>query len=185
VTGGGVAAGTRITRIDPATRVITLSANPTITGTARVTFGLPTRTFVQSNGVGIVLASGAATIANTDIGGNGRDGVQILGGSHSIGSTKLSLTTNAIFGNGGRGVSIVNAGIAAAQRISNNYFGLSVSGSATATFTANVGGNVMVNGIVPADFVPSSQTWVDRLGNRHRPLTGTISSGPTFPWRPT
>jgi subtilisin-like proprotein convertase family protein len=185
VVGGGIPLGAKITSIDAATRTITLSANPTVSGRSGVSFGAPARNRIQYNGTGVVLANGAVRMVNTDIGGNALNGIDITGGAHMIGSgSKLSSSTVAVYGNGGWGIN-VSAGAAASQRIVNSYLGLSSTGGIQPPYTANSQGNIVVNVAArAAAFVPSARTSIDRNGNKHRPVSGGQPSRLIFGGRP-
>ena len=190
VTGTGVAPGSVIAAINGST--VTLSKQMTMTRATTVTFGLPKRNTVQYNLDGMVLTDRTTTVTNTDVGNNTYDGIRITGGTQTIGvSTALGANSNAIYGNGGRGVNIASSSNTTinAQKIQGNYFGT----VAMATVgPANIGGNVWVNNAAPSPslgftvtFPPNVTRAIDRNGNQHVLVsTKTGTSTVTQPWRP-
>ena len=140
----------------------------------------------------MVLTDRTTTVTNTDVGNNTYDGIRITGGTQTIGvSTALGANSNAIYGNGGRGVNIASSSNTTinAQKIQGNYFGT----VAMATVgPANIGGNVWVNNAAPSPslgftvtFPPNVTRAIDRNGNQHVLVsTKTGTSTVTQPWRP-
>jgi subtilisin-like proprotein convertase family protein len=197
IAGTGIVAGTRITAIDRATKVVTLSAAMTATGVTSITFpgvnnGAP-RNVIQSNLVGVELAGGATTITNTSIINSARDGVRITGGTNVVGRTDRtrSAFSNMIYGNGGFGIAFdVGAGsraaavtLASQQTVRGNYLGMLMTNRAAA---ANTKGNIGLRFTTAAEelyrgaadmFLPRSPTGLDAEGNQHSP--GTSGTGGT------
>ena len=174
VSGPGIASGTTIAAING--RAVTLSKPMTATAvTQGVNFAAPVRNTVQSNLNGLVLSGGVSTVINTNVFGNAYDGVQVTGGTHSIGtSTKVVGTSNAISGNGRYGVNVAGA----IDVIVGNSFG----GQGR-----NVLGNVIVNGVLGGPAVvpgragrryePNAKTRLDSRGNFHALSAGAAPSG--------
>jgi subtilisin-like proprotein convertase family protein len=197
IAGTGIVAGTRITAIDRATKVVTLSAAMTATGVTSITFpgvnnGAP-RNVIQSNLVGVELAGGATTITNTSIINSARDGVRITGGTNVVGRADRtrSAFSNMIYGNGGFGIAFdAGAGSRAAavtlanqQTVRGNYLGMLMTNRAA---TANTKGNIGLRFTTSAEelyrgaadmFLPRSPTGLDAEGNQHSP--GTSATGGT------
>lgn len=153
------------------------------------------KNFISNNGTGIVLATGAVTMINTQVSGNVADGIRINGGAHAIGRIARPQPrdsyANEIFGNGGFGVSFRDATTARSQVVVGNLIGAA---------GANRQGNVGVGGVVaPVAFgyVPNAKTGVDSKENLHLTVVATppkVTPGkpvarppvrriPT-PWRP-
>jgi hypothetical protein len=173
VSGTGIAAGTRITAIDPATRTITLSADMTATGTAAVSFAAPARNLIQFNREGMVLALGTNVVTNAEVSNSTFDGVRITGGAQTLGtSTSRSATSNAIYANGRYGVNVVvtPANPAANHLIRGNFIGMQVNGT---TSRPNVTGPIN-----PARVV-NPTTQLDADGNQYAPVSrsGGTSTG--------
>ncbi len=111
VSGNGIAAGTEIIHIDPATRSITLSTRMTASVTNSViTFGTPNRTVVADNFYGVEMRAGNVRMVNTTVERNVLDGV-VIGTAlpdavwARIGdSTTRSAASNAIHSNGRYGI---------------------------------------------------------------------------------
>jgi hypothetical protein len=198
IAGTGIVAGTRITAIDRATKVVTLSAAMTATGVTSITFpgvnnGAP-RNVIQSNLVGVELASGTTTITNTSIINSARDGVRITGGTNVVGRADRtrSAFSNMIYGNGGFGIAI-DAGsgnraaavtLANQQTVRGNYLGMLMTNRAAA---ANTKGNIGLRFTTSSEelyrgaanmFLPRSPTGLDAEGNQHSPgSSGTGGTG--------
>ena len=183
VTGTGIVSGTRVVSIDAATNSVTLSNSPIQSALTPISFSAPARNVVQYNLDGVVLSAGAVTIANTDVANNTFDGIRVTGGSHAIGTTtKAGSTSNAIFGNGRWGVSILSPATPSNVKITGNFFG-ATSLSLAATF--NGAGNVGVNGAVAPpslNYVAKPTTSVDGFGNQYG--SSSTSSKPTTPATP-
>ena len=211
IAGAGIQAGTIITAINGS--VITLSNRMTQTGSATLTFGQPGRNVVQYNLSGIVLNAGTNTLTNTDVANNAYVGVDIGGGTQTIGaSPALSASSNAIYGNGSYGVRFLVAvpkadlpktNLTGSKNvIQGNYFGSVVaatSGLANGLRDVFVEPNPLdlsrptaeALGFNPA--IPSNKTTqLDRFGNQYvRPpvaSAGGPSAGPgggtsKQPWR--
>jgi subtilisin-like proprotein convertase family protein len=198
IAGTGIVAGTRITAIDRATKVVTLSAAMTATSVTSITFpgvnnGAP-RNVIQSNLVGVELAGGATTITNTSIINSARDGVRITGGTNVVGRADRtrSAFSNMIYGNGGFGIAFdAGAGNRAAavtlanqQTVRGNYLGMLMTNRAAA---ANTKGNIGLRFTTSAEelyrgaadmFLPRSPTGLDAEGNQHSPgSSGTGGTG--------
>jgi hypothetical protein len=199
IAGTGIVAGTRITAIDRATKVVTLSAAMTATGVTSITFpgvnnGAP-RNMIQSNLVGVELASGATTITNTSIINSARDGVRITGGTNVVGRADRtrSAFSNMIYGNGGFGIAFdAGAGnrtaavtLANQQTVRGNYLGMLMTNRAAA---ANTKGNIGLRFTTASEelyrgegpgfkFRPTAATGLDADGNQHSP--GTSATGGT------
>ena len=111
VSGNGIAAGTEIIHIDPASRSITLSTRMTASVTNSViTFGTPNRTVVADNFYGVEMRAGNVRMVNTTVERNVLDGV-VIGTAlpdavwARIGdSTTRSAASNAIHSNGRYGI---------------------------------------------------------------------------------
>lgn len=142
-----------------------------VTGTTAVVFGVSGRNTITGNLEGIRLTAGTNTVINTDIYGNSFDGIVITGGTQRVGTSKIrSATSNAIYGNGGFGISQA-AGVAAAQQIWGNYIGMQVNGSSS---RPNIRGHV-----TPARTI-NATTKLDADGNQYGPAassTGTVGGG--------
>jgi len=148
------------------------------------------KNFISNNGTGMVLATGAVTMINTQVSGNAADGIRINGGAHVIGKKPRDTYANAIFGNGGFGVSFRDAVTAQKQVVVGNLIGAA---------GLNTKGNVGVGvGAAPValGYVPNAKTGVDSKENLHLTVVATppkVTPGkpvarppvrtPT-PWRP-
>lgn len=198
ISGAGIAAGSTIAAINGST--ITLSAPMTADGATKLSLGTPGRTIIEQNLTGISLSAGATTVANASIQSNTYSGIDIRGGTQSIGTaTTRDASSNEITTNGRWGVNVIAANSAAAntllaaQKIQGNVFArlapnkLGNIGVGTATSSiAAVGG-----------YVASTTTNLDANGNEHRKTSTSAGSGssggitpPTsgsttakYPWR--
>ena len=173
VAGPGIASGTTVAAIHG--RTISLSKPMTATGVTTAIFLSSTaRNVVKYNLTGMELSGGNNTVTNTDIGNNVYDGIVVSGGTQTIGTAqKINVTSNAIFGNGGFGVKVINW---AAYVITGNNFGRQGE---------NKQGDIIINDVngndLPA-FRPNAQTRLDRNGNFHAP-SGTASIRRRITWR--
>lgn len=96
----------------------------------------------------------------------------------------LSATSNAIYGNGRWGVSIASTALTALQRVTGNYLGTGLFGSAP---SRNTGGNVAIGDsrATTPDYTPAAKTGLDGQNNQHATTTATVAQRRVaFPWRP-
>jgi subtilisin-like proprotein convertase family protein len=212
VNGMGIAFGTTITKIsegDTATNVpatITLSQPMTMTGVTSISLSSVGRNVIQANRTGVILGVGSTTMTNTSVIDSNFNGVEIHGGSHTIGtSMSRSPTSNAIHGNGRWGIAYLsNAVSRAAQFIRGNYLGANQS-TIVSTVLANKKGNIGPvsdtddsaylgeivrvkdkNGKVKKvnQLEPDIRTGVDAAENQHGIMPVVATRGRSrFPWR--
>jgi hypothetical protein len=200
IAGTGIVAGTRITAINRATKVVTLSAAMTATGVSSITFpgasnGAP-RNVIQNNLSGVELSGGSTTVLNTTIINSALDGLRISGGTNVVGRADRtrSAFSNMIYGNGGFGI-VFHAGagnrtaavaLANQQVVRGNYLGMLTTNRPAAVNTkGNIGLRFTTSteelypGEGPAfKYRPSVATGLDGEGNQHSPSTnGTGGTG--------
>jgi subtilisin-like proprotein convertase family protein len=131
--GDALPSGTKIIAIDEATKVVTLSAAALRTGMVTPVFQLPGRNTIQWNLYGVRLADGSNTVSNTDVVNNVFAGIQIQGGSQTIGEAKArTAASNGIYLNQGWGILVepstasytkkAAVDLADQQTIQGNYF---------------------------------------------------------------
>jgi hypothetical protein len=95
----------------------------------------------------------------------------------------LSATSNAIYGNGRWGVSIASTALTALQRVTGNYLGSGLFGSAP---SRNTSGNVAIGDsrATTPDYTPVAKTGLDGQNNQHATTTATVAKQQVaFPWR--
>jgi len=192
----GQASGVQIygTKIGVANASNTVGISMSSSGRNTIGSAAFAKNFINNNGTGMVLATGAVTMINTQVSGNVADGIRINGGAHAIGRIARPQPrdsyANEIFGNGGFGVSFRDAATARSQVVVGNLIGAA---------GANRQGNVGVGGVVaPVAFgyVPNAKTGVDSKENLYLTVVATppkVTPGkpvarppvrtPT-PWRP-
>jgi hypothetical protein len=175
VAGAGIRAGSTITAIDVATRTITLSQEMTATATdVPVTFATPGRNTISFNRYGMWLAAGANTVTRSNIFNNTFDGIRIVGGQQTVGTSRqYSPRSNAIYSNGGYGVNIVAPAVVAQQTIQGNFLGTPAPGTVR---MVNRLGNISAR--IPM-WTPNAITNVDPEGNVHGPGNRTGLTGGT------
>ncbi|NCY03433.1 MAG: hypothetical protein EBX36_11130 [Planctomycetia bacterium] len=78
VSGSGIPAGTVITAVDRANRVLTISQSPLSEGSGFISFGTPGRNTVQNNRRGIVLRGERNRVTNTDVINNTNGGIEVV-----------------------------------------------------------------------------------------------------------
>ena len=181
VTGTGIAAGTSISAIDTGSRLVTLSQTPLQSGAPVLTFAAPTRNVIQSNLDGVVLTAGSTTVTNSELVNNTFDGIRVSGSpatTATIGTTSTAgAASNAIFGNGRWGVSILAPVLPSAVKITGNFFGVTSLNKAA---NPNAAGNIGVNGAVAPpslNYIANPTTGVDVFGNQY----GVVTVTPTTP----
>lgn len=199
VNGMGIAFGTTITKIsegDTATNTpatITLSQPMTMTGVTSISLSSVGRNVIQANRTGVILGTGITTMTNTSVIDSNFNGIEIHGGSHTIGTSKTrSLTSNAIHGNGRWGIAYMsNAVNRALQFIRGNYLGANQS-TIVSTVLANKKGNIgPVSDADDSAYVgdkgqlgPNARTGLDSEGNQHGIMPVVATRGRSrFPWR--
>jgi len=179
VIGSGVQPGTVITAISGSR--VSLSAPVSVNGAVNVTLGTPRRNTVVSNLTGMNLTGGSSIVTQTDVANSAYNGINIMVNSHSIGTSAVrnAKTNNAIFGNGGIGISL---GAAVSRPIViGNTFGGTFQGTPAGS---NRGGNVVAgNAAVNGRYKPNGKG-IDSAGNLH--ITAAVAAKPkvAFPWRP-
>jgi subtilisin-like proprotein convertase family protein len=165
VNGAGIRPGSTVTAIDIATRAITLSQEMTATASGvPVTFATPGRNTISFNRYGMLLAAGANTVTRSNVFSNTFDGIKIVGGQQTIGTSKqYSPRSNSIYSNGGYGINIATPAVVSQQTIQGNFLGTPAPGTIR---LVNRLGNLSV--ILPK-WTPNAITNVDPEGNVHGP----------------
>jgi len=179
VSGSGIAAGSTIAAINGST--VTLSAPMTADGATKLSLGTPVRTTIEQNLTGISLSAGSTTVTNATIQGNTYSGIDIKGGTQSIGtSTTRDASSNEITTNGRWGVNVIAASSAAANTL---LAAQKIQGNVFARVAPNKLGNIGV-GSTPTNSIPAAGGYVaatttnlDANGNEHRKTSTSTSSG--------
>ena len=189
VSGTGIASGTVITAIDPATRTISFADGKrmTRTGFTGITFGVGGRNTVTQNRTGLILAAGATTVTNTSIVANTLNGIDISGSGvagqhHTVGTAVAPSTrSNQIHSNGGWGVYFTPAADAVKNSvvIKGNYLGtttLAVVASTLSNKKGNIGHfttSEQVFAGLGSRLVPRAIDGIDPSNNQHGRYQGT------------